>query len=100
LRLPNENNDIMSIVYYIGDKRLTLDEFRLEYMTLPGYIETVLNFSENEMTVMFVNSTISKKGLGTLLLCIAMITAGEEGIEQIILDDDSDNYRKPNNIKI
>lgn len=99
MRLPGESNEmIMSVVYYISDKRLTLLEFQREAMTLPAYVETLWDFSESEMTVLFVNSTIPRKGFATLLLSAAIITAGEEGIEKVLLDDDSDNYQKKNNI--
>jgi len=99
MRLPGkENEQIMSVVYYIGEKRLTLKEFQEEALTLPAYIETVWDFSVSEMSIMMVHSTIKGKGFGTLMLLIAFITSGEEGIEKILLDDDSDNYGKKNNI--
>lgn len=99
MRWPGTENDMTgSIVYYIGDIRLTLPELQREALSLPAYIKTVLNFAESELTIIFVNSTVPGLGLGTLLLSVAMITAGEESIERIRLDDDSDNYRKPNNI--
>ena len=99
MRLPGKEDEmIMTVVYYIGDKRLTLPEFQRDALMLPAYVETVWDFTESEMTVIMVHSTIPRQGLATLLLSTAMITAGEEGIEKIILDDDSDNYRKKKNI--
>lgn len=101
MRLPGEKDEmIMSVVYYIGDKRLTLPEFKEQAAQLPGYVQTVWDFSDSSVGVIYVNSTVPGRGLGTLLLSISIISAGNEGIEQVVLDDDSDNYRKPNNIYI
>jgi GNAT superfamily N-acetyltransferase len=88
----------MFVVYYIGDKLLTLSEFKHKAKSLPAYIETVWDFSLKEMTVLFVNSSVQGKGLGTLLLSAVIITAGNEGIEKVTLDDVSNNYRKRDNI--
>jgi len=97
LRLPRKE-DCMSVIYYIGDNRLTFQEFQQDALSLPAYIETIWNFTENELIVLMVHSTVQKRGFATLLLFISMITAGEEGIDNITLEDNSDNYRKKNNI--
>jgi len=94
ITIPNSYNSC-SVYYYIGKTLLTLKEYKKCHKDLVGYIHTLVDFQDDVITVLEIQTTIGGCGFGTLLVCVATINAGQKNIE---LDDMSDNFRKPNNI--
>jgi GNAT superfamily N-acetyltransferase len=88
------------VVYYISSKELCVQELKMYYKLLPGFIEVIFHPSCKEMTVIDIKSTYTGKEYGSHLLVHACNEAKKRGITKVILDDCSDRYRAEHNIYI
>jgi hypothetical protein len=82
-------------MYYIGNKQLTLKEYKKQSKNMVGYIETIVDYDESIITISYLHTTIRSKGFGTFLVGISVLNSGVKTVE---LDDMSDNFGKVNNI--
>jgi hypothetical protein len=82
-------------IYYIGNKQLTLKEYKKQSKNIVGYIETIVDYDESIITISYLHTTIRSKGFGTFLVGISVLNSGVKTVE---LDDMSDNFGKVNNI--
>jgi GNAT superfamily N-acetyltransferase len=86
------------VLYYISTRLLDSTEYDMTTLPMVGFIDTMFNSKHSQLEICYLRSNVRHKGIGTLLLYIALLQAREAGLKHVILDDDSDNYRKPNNI--
>jgi glutathionylspermidine synthase len=82
-------------IYYIGNKQLTLKEYKKQSKNIVGYIETIVDYDESIITISYLHTTTRSKGFGTFLIVISVLNSGVKTVE---LDDMSDNFGKVNNI--
>lgn len=85
---------------YLGDRLLSYNEYFAICHELPGFIENVINIEEKALIILYINSTIHGKGVGMLLACASILAAYGIGIQSIFLDDNSERFRRRDNIYI
>ena len=86
-----------TIVYYIHNRKLNIQELKQQYNSLTASISVVTN-DDQEITIADLQSTQHGKGYAMHLLKKACKEALSNNIINIILDDCSDNYRQNHNI--
>ena len=86
-----ETPDTRVVMYYLGEKTLTLDQFNAEMTTLPSTLIAVVG---SVLSILSVHSEESqrRKGYARYLISAACLDAADEGVEKVVLDDMTDNF--------
>lgn len=88
------------VVYYVGTKLLnkndvySIAEFSKNTRDIPGFIEVIIDAGENALYIVFLSSVLANRGLGTFLMCSAILTGFFRGINNIYLDDVTCRFRE------
>jgi GNAT superfamily N-acetyltransferase len=97
--LPAETEDVEVIIYYLGDRALSLDQFNKEITALPSTLIAVIG---SELSILSVHTEKSerRKGYAMYLIAAACLDAAEKGVKKVILDDMTDHFGKKDNLYI
>lgn len=90
----------IKVVYYIGPVLIDENTYCKYSDFLPGFIEVIIDPNEGDVHVMYVQSTIRTRGLGTFLVCAGVLTGFLYGVHKVGLDDNSVNFREEDNIYV
>jgi len=93
--LPAEMEDAEVMLYYLGERAISLDQFNKT--TLPSTLIAVIG---SKLNILSVHSEKNERGKGyaMYLISAACLDAYEKDVEKVTLDDMTDRSRKRNNI--
>jgi len=95
--LPSETNDIAILLYYVGEKALTLEDFERHNTNVPSRLIATLG---SELTILSLHSNDKGEGFGMYLISAVCREAYESGVTRVVLDDMTDRRGKKNNIYV